>query len=90
MGMLPPAGREEESDVRAPGQRPARIRLWLLLVAVGFLVVAVIGFVSRQLQFKKLQETTKTLDEEFVETTRPQKVPATVTLNLPGETEALR
>ena len=88
-GNAAPAGREaQEADARAERSKPRRIRLWLWLVAVGFLVVAVIGFVSRQLQFKKLQETTKTLDEEFVETTRPQKVPATVTLNLPGETEA--
>ena len=87
-GNAAPAGREAETVVRAERPKPRRIGLWLFLVAACFVVVAAIGFVSRQLQFKKLQETTKTLDEEFVETTRPQKVPATVTLNLPGETEA--
>lgn len=46
------------------------------------------GLVSRQIQFKKLQETTNTLAEEFVETVQPEKVPATVTLNLPGQTQA--
>jgi RND family efflux transporter MFP subunit len=84
----PPAREAQGADGRAERPKPRRIRLWLWLVAAGFVAVAVIGFVSRQLQFKKLQETTKTLDEEFVETTRPQNVPATVTLNLPGETEA--
>jgi RND family efflux transporter MFP subunit len=87
-GNAAPAGREAQTDVRTERPKPRRIRLWLLLVAACFVAIAAIGFVSRQLQFKKLQETTKTLDEEFVETTQPQKVPATVTLNLPGETEA--
>jgi multidrug efflux pump subunit AcrA (membrane-fusion protein) len=58
------------------------------LVAACFVAAAATGLVSRQVQFKKLQETTNTLAEEFVETVRPEKVPATVTLNLPGQTQA--
>jgi RND family efflux transporter MFP subunit len=46
------------------------------------------GLTSRHLEFRKLQEATSALDEQFVETVQPQKVPPTVTLNLPGQTEA--
>jgi RND family efflux transporter MFP subunit len=68
--------------------RPRRVGVWLLLVAACFVAVAAIGLISRHVEFKKLQETTKALDEQFVETVQPEKVPATVTLNLPGQTEA--
>ena len=57
-------------------------------MAAGFLVAAMIGFTSRHFQFKELQETTGMLDQHFVEIVRPEKVPSTVPLNLPGETEA--
>jgi membrane fusion protein, multidrug efflux system len=78
----------KESDVPAARPAPRRLAFWLLLLAAGFLVVAVIGFTSRHFQFKELQETTEMLDEHFVETVRPEKVPGMVTLNLPGQTEA--
>ena len=74
--------------MRAARPAPRRLKFWLLLMAFGFLVAAVIGFTSRHFQFKELQETTGILDEHFVEIVRPEKVPSTVTLNLPGETEA--
>jgi RND family efflux transporter MFP subunit len=59
-----------------------------VLLAACFIIAAVVGFVSRRLEFKKLQQTTRALDEQFVETVRPEKVPGTVTLDLPGQTEA--
>ena len=74
--------------MRAARPAPRRLRFWLLLTAAGFLLAAVIGFTSRHFQFKALQETTESLDEQFVEIVRPEKVPSTVTLNLPGQTEA--
>jgi membrane fusion protein, multidrug efflux system len=57
-------------------------------MVAGFAVAAVIGFTSRHFQFKELQETTGVLDEQVVDIVRPEKVPTTVTLNLPGQTEA--
>jgi RND family efflux transporter MFP subunit len=78
----------KESDVRAARPASRRLRFWLLLVTAGFFLAAVIGFISRHFQFKELQETTGRLDEHFVEIVRPEKVPSTVTLNLPGQTEA--
>jgi RND family efflux transporter MFP subunit len=78
----------EATSAPARRSKPRRVRVWLSLVAACFVAVAVIGLISRQLQFKKLQETTGVLDEQFVETVQPEKVPATVTLNLPGQTEA--
>jgi RND family efflux transporter MFP subunit len=86
-----PARGEHEAkqpDVQAGAPKARRLGLWLLLIAAGFVLVAVVGFISRHLQFKQLQETTASLDEQFVETVRPEKVPAVVTLNLPGQTEA--
>jgi membrane fusion protein, multidrug efflux system len=68
--------------------KPRRIGLWLLLAAACLVAVALIGLVARQVQFKKLQQTTSALSEEFVAIVRPEKVPAMVTLNLPGQTQA--
>ena len=68
--------------------KPRRIGLWLLLAAACLVAAALIGLVSRQVQFKKLQQTTSALSEEFVAIVRPEKVPAKVTLNLPGQTQA--
>ena len=82
------ADQNTEHDTQARQAKPRRIRVWLLLVAACFVAAAAMGLVSRQMQFKKLQETTNTLAEEFVEIVRPEKVPATVTLNLPGQTQA--
>jgi RND family efflux transporter MFP subunit len=86
----PPSAELEakRSDVRAARRARGRLGFWLLLMAVGFLLAAVIGFTSRHFQFKALQETTESLDEQFVQIVRPEKVPSTVTLNLPGQTEA--
>jgi membrane fusion protein, multidrug efflux system len=68
--------------------KPRRIGLWLLLAAACLAAAALIGLVSRQVQFKKLQETTSALSQQFVEIVRPEKVPAKVTLDLPGQAEA--
>jgi membrane fusion protein (multidrug efflux system) len=68
--------------------KPRRIGLWLLLAAACLVAVALIGLVARQVQFKKLQQTTSALSEQFVAIVRPEKVPAKVTLNLPGQTQA--
>lgn len=68
--------------------KPRRIGLWLLLAAACLVAVALIGLVARQVQFKKLQQTTSALSEQFVAIVRPEKVPAMVTLNLPGQTQA--
>ena len=68
--------------------KPRRIGLWLLLAAVCLVAAALIGLVARQVQFKKLQQTTSALSEQFVAIVRPEKVPAKVTLNLPGQTQA--
>jgi membrane fusion protein (multidrug efflux system) len=68
--------------------KPRRIGLWLLLAAACLVAAALIGLVSRQAQFKKLQQTTSALSEQFVAIVRPEKVPAKVTLNLPGQTQA--
>ena len=68
--------------------KPRRIGLWLLLAAACLVAAALIGLVARQVQFKKLQQTTSALSEEFVAIVRPEKVPAKVTLNLPGQTQA--
>jgi membrane fusion protein (multidrug efflux system) len=68
--------------------KPRRIGLWLLLAAACLVVAALIGLVARQVQFKKLQQTTSALSEQFVAIVRPEKVPAKVTLNLPGQTQA--
>ena len=68
--------------------KPRRIGLWLLLAAACLVAAALIGLVARQVQFKKLQQTTSALSEQFVAIVRPEKVPAMVTLNLPGQTQA--
>jgi membrane fusion protein (multidrug efflux system) len=68
--------------------KPRRIGLWLLLAAACLVAAALIGLVARQVQFKKLQQTTSALSEQFVAIVRPEKVPAKVTLNLPGQTQA--
>ena len=68
--------------------KPRRIGLLLALAAACLGAAALIGLVSRQVQFKKLQETTSALSEQFVEIVRPEKVPAKVTLDLPGQTQA--
>jgi RND family efflux transporter MFP subunit len=68
--------------------KPRRIGLWLLLAAACLVVAALIGLVARQVQFKKLQQTTSALSEQFVAIVRPEKVPAKVTLDLPGQTQA--
>ena len=60
--------------MRAARPTPRRLKFWLLLMAAGFLVAAVIGFTSRHFQFKELQETTGMLDQHFVEIVRPEKV----------------
>jgi RND family efflux transporter MFP subunit len=68
--------------------KPRRIGLWLLLAAACLVAAALTGLVARQVQFKKLQQTTSALSEQFVAIVRPEKVPAKVTLNLPGQTQA--
>ncbi len=78
----------EATSAPASPRKPKRVGVWLGLVAAAFAAIAVTGFVSRHLEFKKLQETTSALDAEFVQTVLPQKVPATVKLTLPGQTEA--
>jgi RND family efflux transporter MFP subunit len=75
-------------DARPSQTKPRRLGVWLLLIAICFAAVAVWGLVARQTHFRKLQETANTLSEEFVETIQPQSVPAKVTLELPGQTQA--
>jgi RND family efflux transporter MFP subunit len=86
----PGGARDLAEATTSPASRPKprRVGVWLGVVAAGFVAIAVTGFVSRHLEFKKLQETTSALEEQFVEIIRPQKVPATVKLRLPGQTEA--
>jgi len=43
--------------------KPRRIGLWLLLAAACLVAAALIGLVSRQVQFKKLQQTTSALSD---------------------------
>jgi multidrug efflux system membrane fusion protein len=75
-------------DPRPSQAKPRRLGLWLLLAAICFAAVAVFGLIARQSHFRELQETTNALAEEFVETITPQNVPAKVTLELPGQTQA--
>ena len=77
-----------ERDSRPSPAKPRRLGVWLLLGAFCFAAVAVFGLFARQSHFRKLQETTNALAEEFVETITPQNVPAKVTLELPGQTQA--
>jgi membrane fusion protein, multidrug efflux system len=80
-----------ERTQRSAQPRPSKgrhLRLWVVLIVCCFAAVAAAGLVSRHLQFGKLQDTAGNLQEQFVETVQPKKVSATVTLRLPGQTQA--
>ena len=65
-----------------------RLRLIQIILIVGLIALAAYGIQQRRAAFKVLEQNALAADKDVVAVTLPQKTPATVTIDLPGETQA--
>jgi multidrug efflux system membrane fusion protein len=80
----------EEPEMANPRRvkRPRHLVLLLILAAVVFGILALTGIMSRSTATKELQKTADKAAQVTVNTTRPERAPASVTIDLPGQTQA--
>lgn len=65
-----------------------RLRLIQIILIVGLIALAAYGIQQRRAAFKELEQIALAADKDVVAVTLPQKTPVTVTIDLPGETQA--
>src|ERR1700693_764889 len=88
-----PARQEEGSqktpDPQKKGRRTLRFKLFLFLGAILLIVLAVYGMMARSATTEKLQEqANQAITALTVSVVQPEKAPATILLDLPGQTQA--
>src|ERR1700693_1825565 len=88
-----PARQEEGSqktpDPQKKGRRTLRFKLFLFLGAILLIVLAVYGIMARSAVTEKLQEqANQAITALAVSVVQPEKAPATILLDLPGQTQA--
>jgi RND family efflux transporter MFP subunit len=83
-----PAGRTLREGGSEKSRRAWPIALLILFGLAGFGVLAVMGILSRSASTTALQLQTNRAAELSVAVVTPEKAPATVSLDLPGQTEA--
>ncbi len=69
-------------------KQPRRLLLLLIVAAVVFGILAFSGIMSRLAATKELQKTADDAAQATVNVTRPERAPSSVTLALPGQTQA--
>jgi RND family efflux transporter MFP subunit len=80
--------RSEGSGQKKPRRTPL-LKLFLFTGAVSLIVMAVYGIMTRAATTESLQEQTNQASAELmVSVVRPEKGPATISLDLPGQTQA--
>src|ERR1700757_2564774 len=78
----------ERSDTSATPRRFKRLKLVLFLGAIGFICVAVLGLALRAATTKRFQKVADAAAQFNVQVVSPEKSPASVELQLPGQTHA--
>jgi RND family efflux transporter MFP subunit len=76
------------SDTSAAPRRFKLLKLILFLGAIGFICVAVLGLASRSANTKRFQKVADAAAQFNVQVVSPEKSPASVDLQLPGQTHA--
>jgi RND family efflux transporter MFP subunit len=76
------------TDTSAAPRRFKRLKLILFLGTIGFICVAVLGLASRSATTKKFQKVADAAAQFNVRVVSPEKSPASVELQLPGQTHA--
>jgi RND family efflux transporter MFP subunit len=76
------------SDTSAAPRRFKLLKLILFLGAIGFICVAVLGLASRSATTKRFQKVADAAAQFNVQVVSPEKTPASVDLQLPGQTHA--
>jgi RND family efflux transporter MFP subunit len=83
-----PARRTLREGAPAKGRRAWPIALAIIFAFAGFGTLAVVGILSRTASATALQQQTNRAAELSVAVVTPEKAPATVSLDLPGQTQA--
>jgi RND family efflux transporter MFP subunit len=78
----------EQTDTSAAPRRFKRLKLILFLAAISFICVAVLGLASRSATTKRFQKVANAAAQFNVQVVSPEKSPASVELQLPGQTHA--
>jgi RND family efflux transporter MFP subunit len=76
------------TDTSAAPRRFKLLKLILFLGAIGFICVAVLGLASRSATTKRFQKVADAAAQFNVQVVSPEKTPASVDLQLPGQTHA--
>ena len=76
------------TDTSAAPRRFKRLKLILFLGTISFICVAVLGLASRSATTKKFQKVADAAAQFNVQVVSPEKSPASVELQLPGQTHA--
>ncbi len=78
----------EQTDTSAAPRRFKWLKLILFLAAISFISVAVLGLASRSATTKRFQKVANAAAQFNVQVVSPEKSPASVELQLPGQTHA--
>jgi RND family efflux transporter MFP subunit len=78
----------ESSDTAATPRRFKRLKLILFLGAICFICILVLGLVSRSTTTNRFQKVADAAAQFNVQVVSPEKSPASVELQLPGQTHA--
>jgi RND family efflux transporter MFP subunit len=82
-------GSQKTPDPQKKGTRTPRFKLFLFLGAILLIVLAAYGMMARSETTKKLQQqANQAIADLAVSVVQPQKAPATILLDLPGQTQA--
>src|SRR6266404_2327642 len=76
------------TDTAAAPRRFKRLKLILLLGAIGFICIAILGLTSRSATTKRFHKVAVAAAQFNVQVVSPEKSPASVELHLPGQTHA--
>jgi RND family efflux transporter MFP subunit len=76
------------TDTSTAPRRFKRLKLILLLGAIGFISIAILGLASRSATTKRFHKVAVAAAQFNVQVVSPEKSPASVELQLPGQTHA--
>jgi RND family efflux transporter MFP subunit len=77
------------ADSNKRGRRSARLKLFLFLGLVCLAVLAGFGIVTRSTKTEKLQQQANQVSTQLtVSVVKPEKMPANISIDLPGQTQA--
>jgi len=79
---------KSSADRRSKARRSGAIKLIIVVLLAGFTVLAVMGITSRSASTAALQKETNQAAVLTVAVVTPEKAPATVSVDLPGQTQA--